>query len=193
MVSLVKIALAGEGGQGVQSVAEIIAEAAYNEKKQTIYIPNFGLEQRGGVSIAFIQVSDERIGAPKFNKADVVIALSERAVDRTTIYSDANTLYVYDQSFKIDEEQLPEAKKVLGIPAIDKANQELHPRVFNIIIMGAVIGLTNVVSFEAAKEALENRLGYKFEKNPNLRELNYKALEMGKIMAEESLKEGVAK
>lgn len=192
-MSLVKIALAGEGGQGVQSVAEIIAEAAYNEKKQTIYIPNFGLEQRGGVSIAFIQVSDERIGAPKFNKADVVIALSERAVDRTTIYSDANTLYVYDQSFKIDEEQLPEAKKVLGIPAIDKANQELHPRVFNIIIMGAVIGLTNVVSFEAAKEALENRLGYKFEKNPNLRELNYKALEMGKIMAEESLKEGVTK
>ena len=73
-MSLVRVALAGEGGQGVQSVAEILAEAAYNENKQAIYIPNFGLEQRGGVSIAFIQVSDERIGAPKFNKADVVIA-----------------------------------------------------------------------------------------------------------------------
>lgn len=193
-MSLVRIALAGEGGQGVQSVAEIIAEAAYNEKKQTIYIPNFGLEQRGGVSIAFIQVSDERIGAPKFNKADVVIALSERAVGRTTVYSDENTLYVYDESFNMKEEDFPKAaKKILGIPAIDKANQELHPRVFNIIIMGAVIGLTNVVSFEAAKEALENKLGYKFEKNPSLRELNYKALEMGKQMAEESLKEGVAK
>lgn len=192
-MSLVRIALAGEGGQGVQSVAEIIAEAAYNEKKQTIYIPNFGLEQRGGVSIAFIQVSDNRIGAPKFNKADVVIALSERAVGRTTTYSDSNTLFVYDQSFKLDEGDLPkEAKKILGIPAIDTANQELHPRVFNIIIMGTVIGLTNVVSFEAAKEALENKLGYKFEKNPNLRELNYKALEIGKRMAEESLKEGVA-
>ncbi|NLB89432.1 MAG: ketoisovalerate oxidoreductase [Syntrophomonadaceae bacterium] len=192
-MSLVRIALAGEGGQGVQSVAEIIAEAAYNEKKQTIYIPNFGLEQRGGVSIAFIQVSDERIGAPKFNKADVVIALSQRAVGRTTVYSDSNTLFVYDKSFELSEEDLPkEAKKILGIPAIDTANQELHPRVFNIIIMGAVIGLTNVVSFEAAKEALENKLGYKFEKNPDLRELNYKALEIGKRMAEESLKEGVA-
>ena len=74
-MSLVRVALAGEGGQGVQSVAEILAEAAYNENKQAIYIPNFGLEQRGGVSIAFIQVSDERIGAPKFNKADVVIAM----------------------------------------------------------------------------------------------------------------------
>lgn len=193
-MSLVRIALAGEGGQGVQSVAEIIAEAAYNEKKQTIYIPNFGLEQRGGVSIAFIQVSDERIGAPKFNKADVVIALSERAIGRTAIYSDEDTLFVYDQAFKVDDEELPkQAKKIIGLPAINTANKELHPRVFNIIIMGAVIGLTNVVSFAAAKEALENKLGHKFEKNPNLRELNFKALEIGKQMAEESLKEGVAK
>ncbi|MDD2372612.1 MAG: 2-oxoacid:acceptor oxidoreductase family protein [Syntrophomonadaceae bacterium] len=191
MMALVKIALAGEGGQGVQSVAEIIAEAAYNEEKQTIYIPNFGLEQRGGVSIAFIQVSDERIGAPKFNKADVVIALSERAVGRTAHFSDENTLFVYDSGFKVDEADFPrEAKKIIGLPAIETANKELHPRVFNIIIMGAVIGLTNIVDFEAAKKALENKLGYKFEKNPELRELNYKALELGKKMAEESLKEG---
>lgn len=190
-MALVKIALAGEGGQGVQSVAEIIAEAAYNEEKQTIYIPNFGLEQRGGVSIAFIQVSDERIGAPKFNKADVVIALSERAVGRTAHYSDENTLFVYDSGFKVDKADLPrQAKKIIGLPAIDTANKELHPRVFNIIIMGAVIGLTNIVDFEAAKAALEHKLGYKFEKNPDLRELNFKALELGKQMAEESLKEG---
>lgn len=193
-MSLVRIALAGEGGQGVQSVAEILAEAAYNENKQAIYIPNFGLEQRGGVSIAFIQVSDKRIGAPKFNKADVVIAMSERAVSRTVGYSDNNTLFVYDPGFKVDPADLPkEAKQIIGLPAIDTANNQLHPRVFNIIIMGAVIGLTNMVTFEAAKAALEHKLGYKFEKNPDLRELNFKALEIGKQMAEESLKEGVAK
>ena len=42
-MALVRIAFAGEGGQGVQSVAEILAEAAYDEGKQTIYIPNFDL------------------------------------------------------------------------------------------------------------------------------------------------------
>ena len=193
-MALVRIALAGEGGQGVQSVAEILAEAAYDEGKQTIYIPNFGLEQRGGVSIAFIQASDERIGAPKFNKADVVIALSERAVSRTATYSDSNTLYVYDSGFKVDEEDYPrEYKQIIGLPALETANKELHPRVFNIIIMGAVIGLTNMVSFESAKNALENKLGHKFEKNPELRDLNFRALEMGKQMAERSLQEGGAK
>jgi len=191
-MALVRIALAGEGGQGVQSVAEILAEAAYSKGKQTIYIPNFGLEQRGGVSIAFLQVSDNRIGAPKFNKADVVIAMSQRAVGRTAGYSDENTLFVYDTGFEVNPDELPkESKRIIGLPAVDTANKELHPRVFNIIIMGAVIGLTNIVEFEDAKQALENKLGHKFEKDPSLRELNYKALEIGKKMAEESLKEGV--
>ncbi len=191
-MSLIRIVLAGEGGQGVQSVAEILAEAAYEENKQTIYIPNFGLEQRGGVSIAFIQVSDKRIGAPKFNKADVVVALSERAIGRTAIYSDNNTLFVYDSGFTAKPEDLPrEARKIIGIPAVDTANLKLHPKVFNIIIMGAVIGLTNVVSFAAAQKALESKLAYKFEKNPDLRELNIKALAIGKEMAEQSLKEEV--
>ncbi|MEA1961729.1 MAG: 2-oxoacid:acceptor oxidoreductase family protein [Bacillota bacterium] len=192
-MALLRITLAGEGGQGVQSIAEILAEAAYNSDKQALYIPNFGLEQRGGVSIAFIQFSDKRIGAPKFNKADVVIALSDRAIHRTVDYSDPKTLYVYDSGIKISPEELPsEAKQIIGIPALDIANNELHPRVFNIIIMGAVIGLTNVVSFEAAKAALDHKLATKFEKNPALRDLNYKALEIGKNLAEKSLQEGVA-
>lgn len=191
-MALIRIALAGEGGQGVQSIAEIMAEAAYENNQQALYIPNFGLEQRGGVSIAFIQFSDSRIGAPKFQKADIVVALSERAVARTLGYSGPETLYVYDASFKLGPDEIPPtAKKIISIPAIETANQELHPRVFNIIIMGCIIGLSGIVSFEAAKAALEHKLGYKFTKNPTLRDLNFKALETGRQMAEEALQEEV--
>jgi len=192
-MSLIRVALAGEGGQGVQSVAEILAEAAYNEKKHAIYIPNFGLEQRGGVSVAFIQVSDKRIGAPKFHKADIVVALSERAIARTSQYSDEKTIYVYDSSFEVALEELPaKAKKIISIPAVDVAKEQLHPRVFNVVVMGAIIGLTNIVSFESAKETLISKLAYKFEKDPDLKELNFKALEMGRKLAVESLQKGVA-
>lgn len=68
MGKTVKIVLAGEGGQGVQSVAQILTDAAALEGKEILYIPNFGVEQRGGVSIAYVQIGDERIGAPKFKK-----------------------------------------------------------------------------------------------------------------------------
>lgn len=180
MAYVTKIAIAGEGGQGVQSVANIIAEAAYATGKQALYIPNFGVEQRGGVSIAFIQISDEDIGSPKFSKGDIVAALSDRAVRRMLQYTDENSIFVYDSAIKGVDEELPDsAKKVLAIPAIQIAQEEYHPRVFNVIIMGAVIGATNVVDLEDAKQALEKKLAYKFDQYPELRELNYKALERG--------------
>lgn len=189
MSKAVKIALAGEGGQGVQSVAEIIADAANDEGREALYIPNFGVEQRGGVSVAYLQISDEPIGSPKFQKADIVVALSDRAVFRTERYVNENTVYVYDSDIKgITPEDLPKnAKKILAIPALETAKKELHPKVFNVIIMGAVLKATDVVSLEDAKKSIEKKLGYKFEQNPKLRELNYKALERGMELVEKAL------
>lgn len=180
MSKTVKIALAGEGGQGVQSVAEIIAEAANEDGREALYIPNFGVEQRGGVSVAYLQIGDEPIGSPKFQKADIVVALSERAVLRTKMYVDENTTFVYDTSIEGIEDELPtNAGRILAIPAIEVSKNELNPRVFNIIIMGAVIKATNVVAEDRARAAIEKKLGYKFEQNPSLRELNFKAISRG--------------
>ena len=180
MVKTIKIALAGEGGQGVQSVAGILVDAANDEGKEALYIPNFGVEQRGGVSVAYCQISDEKIGSPKFKYADLVIALSDRAVRRTKQYVNQETVFIYDSSIKDIAQELPAtAKKILAIPALETAKKELNPRVFNVIIMGAAIAATGVIEMEAAKKAIEKRLGYKFEKNPNLRDLNYKALAKG--------------
>lgn len=180
MSNVIKIALAGEGGQGVQSVASIMVEAANNKGREALYIPNFGVEQRGGVSIAFCQITEGKIGSPKFKYADIVVALSDRAVRRCKQYVDDNTIFVYDSDIQGIENDLPQnAKKVLAIPAISVAKDELHPRVFNIIILGAVIGATNVIPIEDAKEAIEDNLGYKFEQQPHLRDLNFRALEKG--------------
>ncbi|MDD4239386.1 MAG: 2-oxoacid:acceptor oxidoreductase family protein [Desulfotomaculaceae bacterium] len=180
MARITKLVLAGEGGQGVQSVAEIIAEAANEEGMQALYIPNFGVEQRGGISVAFVQISDKQIGSPKFQTGDIVVALSDRAVHRTRQYVGPETIFVYESSSSLKDEDLPgNAARVLPIPAIEVAKQELHPRVFNILIMGAVVGATGVISLERIKEAVERKLGYKFEKQPELRELNFRALERG--------------
>ncbi len=220
MAKLYKIALAGEGGQGVQSVANILAEAANDNGQEAIYIPNFGVEQRGGVSIAYVQIDEKVIGSPKFKIADIVVALSDRAIERTKRYVGPETVFVYDSSSlkaaEIDDRaigiqgveadprsqrptnltddeakfnvELPKnAKAVIGIPANDIAKEELHPRVFNIMILGAVIKATGVVPVEKIKEAIELKLGKKFDQNPELRELNYKALEKGMSLVEKVL------
>ena len=119
------------------------------------------------------------------------MALSDRAVRRTGQYVGPETIFIYDKSITGIEEDLPkEAKQILAIPAIDVAKKEFHPRVFNIIIMGAIIGATGVVSEERARASLESKLGYKFEKDPSLREMNFKALTRGIELVRAELKEG---
>lgn len=230
MSKVIRIALAGEGGQGVQSIAEILAEAANEQGKQALYIPNFGVEQRGGVSIAFVQISEGPIGAPKFQEADILIPLSPRAVKRTTMHAGKDTIYIYDNSLISEGEvndnivglqyfdvtppcptaaqpnndlpqdliagepktgsftkpspgvnpaDIPSVKKVVAIPANDIAKNELHPRVFNVIVLGAVIAATGVLPLDSIKAALEAKLGEKFKANPQLRDMNFKALERG--------------
>lgn len=191
MAKTVKIALAGEGGQGVQSIAEILAEAAFEEGKEALYIPNFGVEQRGGVSIAYVQIGSDKIGAPKFETADILIPLSGRSVKRTKQYAGKDTVYIYDNSLIEEHEVQSEVaesaadakkatvKKIIPIPANHEASENLSPRVFNIIILGAVIAATGVLPLETIKAALEKKLGDKFDKDPSLREMNFKALDCG--------------
>jgi 2-oxoglutarate ferredoxin oxidoreductase subunit gamma len=177
-MSRTKIVLAGEGGHGVQSIAKILVEAGYAANKNVLYIPNFGVEQRGGVSIAFCQIADEEIGEPRFSKGDIVIMLSDRAIDRCSVYVDENTTVVYDSSICNVKPEM-KAKEIIDIRANKLAHDELTSRVFNIIILGAVIQATGVVDIQYVKQAMEQALGKKFVAKPELRELNHKALEMG--------------
>ncbi|MGI6711294.1 MAG: 2-oxoacid:acceptor oxidoreductase family protein [Bacillota bacterium] len=175
-----KIVICGEGGQGIQSLANIMAEAAYSAGKQVLYIPNFGVEQRGGVSLAFVQISDEVIGSPKFATGDVVVALSDRAVRRLRSYVGSKTIFIYDSGIKGIKDEIPtQANKIMEIPAVEIALHELQPRVFNVLVLGVLIGVTGAVGIEEVKHALENKFGYKFVQYPELKELNFKALERG--------------
>lgn len=219
MNRLVKIVIAGEGGQGVQSIADILAEAGNEEGLEALYIPNFGIEQRGGVSVAFVQIADNLIGSPKFEKGDVVVALSERAVNRVKCHVGMNTIFVYDNSLIDIEEaeehdlkedatiedstkeeecrpvekedqpvQLPDkVGKVIAVPATAIAKRDLNLRVFNVIILGAIVAAAGVVSEKNIKKAIENKLGKKFDKNPELRELNFNALQLGIDAVKEAL------
>ena len=162
-MSRTKIVLAGEGGQGVQSIAKILVEAGYEAGKEVLYIPNFGVEQRGGVSIAFCQIADEKIGEPRYSKGDIVIMLSDRALDRCEMYVDKESTIVYDTSVCTHEPEC-ECKRVIG----------------------ALLEATKVLELSDIKNAMEMALGKKFDAKPELRELNYKALEMGMRLVKES-------
>ncbi len=172
-----QITLAGEGGQGLQSVGEIIARCAVDEGLFATYIPNYGVEMRGGVSIAFVVISDRPIASPRFDESDIAICLSERSVPRIEPYITKETLLIYDSS--LFERPVTVTEHIVGVAASEIARSQLTPRTFNMLIMGFVIGLTKFISLEHLDEALRKQFEKYYEKDPSLHELNMKAIKIG--------------
>lgn len=81
-----KILIAGDGGQGVQTIAKIISEAAFEFGREVSLVPNYGVEQRGGMSLAYLQIDSEPIVYQKFSRPDLLILMSAKARPRVLTY-----------------------------------------------------------------------------------------------------------
>lgn len=158
------ILFAGEGGQGVQVIAEILSKAAFLEGKGVLYIPNFGVEQRGGVSLAFVVIDDKAVFYPKFETADYAVILSERSMDRVKRY------------INIDH-----TKQLLG-PAFPQGTKTCLPsKTWNLVMLGKLNNLGKIVKKENLIASVETRFQKQFLKSPELRKLDLQALENDKI------------
>lgn len=76
------IILAGFGGQGVLSAGKMAAEAALIEGREVSWFPSYGPEMRGGTANCSVVISDEIIGSPVINDADVLIALNQPSLEK---------------------------------------------------------------------------------------------------------------
>ena len=173
-----KILIAGEGGQGAQSVAEILALAANKAGLKTSYIPNFGVEQRGGVSLAFVQIASTPINYPKFDKADILVVMCNRAITVIEKYLADGTLVIFDSSFVDDvflQKLQGKVQKYLSLPAKSLAQQKYDLKVTNMIILGAVYHDLPEIPKEIILAAIEE----KFANHPEFKENNFKAFEEG--------------
>ncbi|MBN2100731.1 2-oxoacid:acceptor oxidoreductase family protein [Candidatus Dojkabacteria bacterium] len=174
--------LVGEGGQGVQTIAKLLAKAAFAKDYHTSYIPNFGTEQRGGISIAFLQVACEEIVSPKFVDPNVFIILSSRDINRTLRYITKNTTVIYDK-YLVKKEIVEKLKKqsptVVGVDAFELATEKLSERSLNILILGILIGFVDCTLIEKITEIMDKKFQKYYDKKPELKKLNHEALTLG--------------
>ena len=89
-----KILLSGDGGQGVQLLSHLICTAVFNKGLSVSHIPNYGLEQKGGVSVAYIKISSEDVTYPKFSKPDLLLIMSDQSRERTVSYNQEGVVVI---------------------------------------------------------------------------------------------------
>jgi 2-oxoglutarate ferredoxin oxidoreductase subunit gamma len=164
-----ELKLTGSGGQGLILAGVILAEAAILDGKKAIQSQSYGPEARGGSSKAEVIISDDEIDFVKVQKCDMLLCLTQDAYDK---YGKAFTsVLVMDSGLQL---KYPEPEKVVKIPILDTASEKIgKPMVANIVALGAVNGLLNLVGKESLAEAVLSRVPRGTE------ELNKQALEAG--------------
>lgn len=177
-----KVMIVGEGGQGIQTVAKLLARATFDNGYHVTYIPNFGTEQRGGISIAFVKISGKEIVSPKFKFADIFVILTRRNIKRTLPYISTDTQVLYDD-YLVSEDVLSEISKrttkTTAVAAFKTATEELSERTFNIIILGALTGLVDSDVSDNVRSLMDQKFEKYYTKRPELKDLNHKAFDIG--------------
>jgi 2-oxoacid:acceptor oxidoreductase gamma subunit (pyruvate/2-ketoisovalerate family) len=179
MATPYKIIVCGEGGQGAKTITDLIAAAAWTDARHAVCIPQFGVEKRGGLTVALAQISDEPIPFPMFAKADLAVVLSQRSVARVLPFLAPTTTVVVNSHLVQDVSGLV-AGTVYAVDGRRVATEELrNPLAFNIVMLGALLKFLPQLSAGVYVTALDQRFDKHLENNPDLRDTYRRALELG--------------
>ena len=168
-----RMVFSGSGGQGVITAAIILAEAAVlHEALTAVQTQAYGAAARGGATRSDVIISDTTINFPKVIQPNVLVCLTQEAYNKFYDIIRPGGLMITDTRYvqpqlKVDavQRQLPMYETVM-----DKVGK---PIVFNICMLGAVVGLTQLVRAESIMKVLEQRIPSGFI------DMNRQALELG--------------
>lgn len=149
-----EIRLAGFGGQGIVLMGRILAQAAVHDKKETTQEESYGMETRGGRCKSDVIISDELIDYPEVINADIMVVMSQESLNFVNLLKDDGTLII--DPFHIKNLEGVKKKRIYKVAATEIANSQFRkPIVANMIMLGALIGLTNVLPEESVRQAMD--------------------------------------
>ena len=176
----VEIRFSGSGGQGILLAAAIVAEAAAAQGEHVVQTQTYGPEARGGASKAEVIVAHDEIDYPEVLTPDISLVLSQPAYAKYAGDTAAGGLLVYDSGL-VDPTGAPESWLLCGLPFTQAAADELSKTVVaNIVSLGALVAVSEVLPVDAVEEAVVSRVPERF------RELNAKAFRLGLRLAREA-------
>jgi len=165
----------GFGGQGVLSMGFTLASAAMLEGRYVTYLPSYGVEVRGGTANCTVVVSDEEIASPVASEPEFVVAMNQPSFNRFQNILQSGGLMCVNASL-VNASSVRSDIEVLSIPTSELAEKLGTIKVANMIMLGALIRASNIISFDAMIKNLAELLG---EGKSKLIKLNREALERG--------------
>jgi 2-oxoglutarate ferredoxin oxidoreductase subunit gamma len=150
-----EIRLAGEGGQGMILAGIILAEAAaIFDNKNATQTQSYGPEARGGASKAEVVIDQGEIDHPEVILADVLVAMSQEACDKYAGNLKKDGILIVDQE-RVG--RVP-SSRAIKVPISRLAEESSGKSITaNVVALGVLVGLTEVVSRQAITQAVAAR------------------------------------
>ncbi|MEJ5257759.1 MAG: 2-oxoacid:acceptor oxidoreductase family protein [Fervidobacterium sp.] len=179
-----RMIFAGFGGQGVMLMGQIISLAGMIQGKNVTWMPSYGPEMRGGTANCTVVISDEPVASPVTDKAEVIVAMNIPSLLKFESHVEKDGFLFLNESV-IDREAHRNDISIVKVPCNEIADELGNLKVANMVMLGAVVGATNVVDAESIFKALEKKLS---GGKASLIEVNKQAILKGMEIAKNSFK-----
>ncbi|MCL2045203.1 MAG: 2-oxoacid:acceptor oxidoreductase family protein [Oscillospiraceae bacterium] len=171
-----KIFFAGSGGQGVLLIGQMVTYAAMLEDKASTFFPSYGPEMRGGTANCTVVVSEKNVSCPLIYEADYVVAMNLPSLIKFEPLVKPGGVLVLNTSTTTQKAERTDIK-VLEVAANDLALELGNMRVSNVIMLGALVRATGVVSESSIEKVIDELIA---KRRPEMREINVQAFNLWK-------------
>jgi 2-oxoglutarate ferredoxin oxidoreductase subunit gamma len=127
------------------------------EGKEVTWFPSYGAEVRGGTANCTVIISDELIGSPVVTNPDFLIVMSDASLIKFLPKLKQNGLFFFDSSL-IHEPILRTDVSTVEVPATEMARKIGSMKSANMVLLGAFIAKTGILSASSVFEAVENSM-----------------------------------
>lgn len=172
-MSKIQMRFAGTGGQGMMLIGDLMAFAlGMKENKEIVLLKSYGPEARGGACRSELIADEEKISYPAITIPTFLLAMSQQSYDSYTEDANEQTIILVDSELVTNTSD--KFSNTYKAPLTKLAKEKCGKAICaNIVALGALCKITNLVSKEKMLEVLEEKL------NPKILELNLKAFEIG--------------
>jgi len=153
-----QVCFAGIGGQGVLLCARILGMALSAQGMEVIQTQSHGIEARGGASTGEVIYGHREINRLRANVPDVLLALSESALESYKDAGPKGAFVIYDSYMVKKPYQDPE-RKIYSAPFTAMAIEEFgNDTNTNLIALGFVNKVTGLVPEDVLFQAVDEQM-----------------------------------
>lgn len=175
-----EIIVSGFGGQGALFAGQLLAYAGMDAGFHVTWIPSYGPEMRGGTAHCTVIIADDDIGSPLVRHPSIVIAMNMPSLDKYEPLVAPGGVLVANSSLTSRKPARADIRTI-EIPANAIAEELGNARLANLVLAGAMLAASDVLTVDALEKALEAHLP---QRHRNLIEANRRALRRGASLVE---------